>query len=575
MRRYRLPILLLATFIVSPPTVAAQTATVSPTTVEEVIDRVSQTESLLIAQVRELRPIVEAYVQELTPLPNGAQQPTADAYFLGRLDWKDGPTLKLMADAKRAEKIAADRRGYLPDGFAAMAAPDWGSLDRSRYEYKFVRREFLGEIRALVFDISPSGGPNQGFSGRIWVEDRNYHIVRYNGINRNVRGPRFRKKVYLHVDGWRVHAANGLWLPAYVHCEETDLDGGAKSLLVKSQVRFWGYNNATRDDRQQFTAILINDQEVRDEAEQGQLTAVVSQRRWEQEAERNVIDRLEKASLLAPATDVERVLNTVLDNLQAANEIALERRVQARVLLTSPLESFTVGHTIVLSRGLVDVLPDEASLAMALAHELSHVVLGHQLIDTRFAFADRMMIDDPELLATIATRRAANEEVEADTKAIEMLERSPYKDKLQSAGLFLKIVGERARLLPELIQPHVGDHVSSGGQAGRLTELMSRAPDLDHADLTQIPALPVGARLVVDPWDGSLELLKTAAAPPISIREKAPLGVMPLTPRLRYARSPEETPTPTPMPAPMLPPGQEPADSGTPETRLQTRPQPR
>jgi Zn-dependent protease with chaperone function len=39
--------------------------------------------------------------------------------------------------------------------------------------------------------------------------------------------------------------------------------------------------------------------------------------------------------------------------------------------MTSTMESFTMGHTIVLSRGLVDVLPDEASLT----HELGHVVL--------------------------------------------------------------------------------------------------------------------------------------------------------------------------------------------------------
>jgi len=44
-------------------------------------------------------------------------------------------------------------------------------------------------------------------------------------------------------------------------------------------------------------------------------------------------------------------------------------------MTTTTLESYTVGHTIVLSRGLIDVLPDEASLATMLAHELGHVVL--------------------------------------------------------------------------------------------------------------------------------------------------------------------------------------------------------
>jgi hypothetical protein len=203
------------------------------------------------------------------------------------------------------------------------------------------------------------------------------------------------------------------------------------------------------------------------------------------------------------------------------------------VLLTSPLESFTVGHTLVLSRGLIDVLPDEASLAMALAHELSHVILGHRLIDTKFSFADRMMIGDAELLETIAMQRDAEEEAEADRKVVELLQRSPYTDKLESAGLFLRIVAERAQLLPELIHPHVGDHVSDKADE-RLTELLTRAPELQPRNLTQVPALPIGARLVVDPWNGRLELLRSAAALPGSIREKMPLAITPLTPYLKY-----------------------------------------
>jgi len=64
---------------------------------------------------------------------------------------------------------------------------------------------------------------------------------------------------------------------------------------------------------------------------------------------------------------------------------------------------------------------------------------------------------------------------------------------------------------------------------------MSRSPELKHRDLTQVPALPIGARLVVDPWDGRLELLRSAAALPGAMREKAPLAITPLTPHLRYA----------------------------------------
>jgi len=538
MQRHRLtPYLLIGLLAASASPAVAQAPATSQLTLDQVIEKVTQAETELIERTKSLRPIMEAYIQELGSEVDGVQMPMVDTYFLGRLEWREGPVLALMANANRVGPSAGERRGFLPDGFAAMAAPDWKAMDRVRYDFKLVRREFLGDVRTMVFDVTPKQGPTAGFSGRIWVEDRGYSIVRYNGVNRNVKGPRFRKKVYLHVDGWRVNSADGVWVPAYVHCEETGLDGqtkSAKSALVRSQVKLWGYKTEKTDEAQQFTSIQIADAAVQDATDQTQLTPVASQRRWEREAEMNVVERLEKAGLLAPAGEVEKVLDTVLNNLQATNDIALERPVRARVLLTSPLESFTVGHTLVLSRGLVDVLPDEASLAMALAHELSHVVLGHRLIDTKFAFADRMMIGDAELLATIAVHRDPKEETEADAKVLEMLDRSPYKDKLASAGLFLRIIGERAKLLPELIQPHVGDHVSSK-DAQRLVELMSRSPELKHRDLTQVPALPIGARLVVDPWDGRLELLRSAAALPGAMREKAPLAITPLTPHLRYA----------------------------------------
>src|SRR4029077_16043824 len=85
-----------------------------------------------------------------------------------------------------------------------------------------------------------------------------------------------------------------------------------------------------------------------------QLSPVLSQRRWEQEAEANVLERLEAIGLLAPEGEADEVLEPVLNNLVVTNKLNLERPLHARILLTSPLESFTVGHTIVLSRGLID-----------------------------------------------------------------------------------------------------------------------------------------------------------------------------------------------------------------------------
>jgi hypothetical protein len=198
-----------------------------------------------------------------------------------------------------------------------------------------------------------------------------------------------------------------------------------------------------------------------------------------------------------------------------------------------------VGHTVVLSRGLIDVLPDEASLAMVLGHELSHVALGHQLIDTKFAFADRLMIPDSDLLRTLRFRHPAEQESAADIKDIELLGKSPYKDKLSDAGLFLRAIAANAKALTNLIQPHLWDYIVEGGQS--LAALMQKAPALMPERLDQIAALPLGARLVVDPWSDRLDLLKTPSVPLTSAREKVPLAITPLMPYIRYAEAPVRT----------------------------------
>ena len=123
---------------------------------------------------------------------------------------------------------------------------------------------------------------------------------------------------------------------------------------------------------------MVDSDTVKDQSEARQdLSPVAAERAWERQAEENVLDRMQSVGLIAPPGEVEKVLQTVVDNLIITNNLTLEPEVRCRILVTNPLESFTVGHTIVVSRGLLDVLPDEASLAAVLAHELSHLVLGH------------------------------------------------------------------------------------------------------------------------------------------------------------------------------------------------------
>jgi hypothetical protein len=511
--------------------------------VDDVVARMNENEKALAVRMQMYHPLIEVYIQHVVPDEHVGWTPVADDYFLGQFDLTDKPRLKVLNQAKDAPKGPRPGKAvqFLPDGFAASAAPDWRLLTPDRYEFTFVRREFLGEARCFVFDVRPLKDDKAGFTGRIWVEDRDYNLVRFNGINRDIDQTLsrfFRRRLSFHMDGWRVNTLPGVWLPSYVYSEETDLNDlkrPAREARFKSQVRIWGYEAQSATSAQPLTIIRIDEPSVVDSGGQPrQLSPVLSQRQWELEAEDNVIERLEKIGLLAPPGEVDNVLETVLNNLIVTNNLALERPLRCRVLLTAPLETFTVGRTVVVSRGLIDVLPDEAGLAAMLAHELAHVVLGHPLIDTKFAFADRLMVLDSELLETLQFQHTPREEAAVDEKVVELLEASPYKDRLESAGLFVHTLADRAGRLPRLIQPHIGNRIARSDRNTRLAALASSVAADGTVSPDRIAALPLGARTVLDPWSGRLALDRSPAIPLSSAREQVPLSVTPLMPYLTY-----------------------------------------
>jgi len=216
------------------------------------------------------------------------------------------------------------------------------------------------------------------------------------------------------------------------------------------------------------------------------------------------------------------------------NNIDLPRAVRTRVLLTSPLETFSVGNTIVISRGLVDVLPDEASLAAVLSHELAHIVLGHNL-GSKYAFNDRMLFSDEGTYQNLGFRHIPEEEAAADKKAIELLKNSPYAQKLDNVGLFLKALQQRAPALNALLTTHLGNPLATNGTVNRLSALATQGPVLENTKLDQIAALPLGGRVKVNPWDNRAEMVKTAPVAITSARDKMPFEVTPFFPRLaRY-----------------------------------------
>jgi hypothetical protein len=417
---------------------------------------------------------------------------------------------------------------YLPDGFLQMIFIDTNGFDKQHYKFDYVRREFLGEVRCLVFDVTPDAKTGKGrFLGRIWVEDQDFNVVRFNGAY----GGGGHASWYFHFDSWRTNAQAGLWVPSFVYSEEKDLHYAlTKKLDFKAQTRLWGYNLGHAGQEQELSKILIESAVQDSTKTANDLSPVQAQRSWDRQAEENVADRLQRIGLMAPKGEVDKILETVVNNLEVTNNLDIEPEVKCRVLMTTTLESFTLGHTIVLSRGLIDVLPDEASLATVIAHELGHVVLGHRM-DTTFAFFDQLLVDDKDTFRHFGFARTQAEEQAASTKAVELLNNSPYKNQLANAALFLSALQVRQKQIPNLISAHLGDRVAT------IADLKGKvAADADQKNNPQmIAALPIGGRVKLDVWSDRLDLIKSKPVGTVAEREKMPFEVTPFMPYLtRY-----------------------------------------
>jgi hypothetical protein len=513
---------------------------------DQAADRIAAREQQEVQMLRKYTPIMETYIQDMRPDKELGAVPKKDHYFLGTAELSQGVVFHSLLDAKKGGGLKLNPLahisnlfggGYVPEGFLQMIFLETNGFDRQHYHFDYVRREFLGEVRCLVFDLMPLPKSGNGrFKGRIWVEDQDYTIVRFNGIyvpERRTFG------LSAHFDSWRTNVAPGVWIPAYVFTEETDLKNYLYGhVRFKAQTRFWGYNLGRAGHQEEFSDLKVEaPAPIKDQAEAAKDRSPIEARRaWYQQAEQNVVDRLQSAGLIAPPGEVDKVMETVVNNLEVTNNLDIQPEVHCRVLLTSTLESFSIGHTIVISRGLLDVLPDEASLAAMLAHELGHVVIG-QPLDSQWGFSDRTMFPLEESLRYFSFHASASDEELADKRAVDILKNSPYKNKLASVGLFLKKLDEESKALPALVSPHMGNRVLS------TPEFLNAAPEVQSAKLDQIAALPLGSRIKLDPWTDQVELVKAKPVSLLSEREKIPFEVTPFFPFLTRTPAPGSSST--------------------------------
>jgi hypothetical protein len=512
-------------------------------TQDEVIDRVIAREHEEVKVINSYDPIIETYVQVYNQKRNGDRLLSRDYYYLGRAELSDRKQFGYRSMLARKDQYP--KKGFVdssfnPLGFVQMVYIDQKGFDKEHYRFHYVGQEFLGNVRCAVFDVEPLQTALPGrFSGRIWAEDKNDTIVRFNGIYLPVsHGGHYNS----HFDSWRLNVQPGLWLPAYGFAEETDLRtrklqikyvNDLDHLRFKAQTRFWGYDLKEPRPQQEFSDLFVDaPTRVNDSltVREGDQSPVQAQRQWQSQAENNVLAALERTGLLAPAGEVDKTLDIVVNNLEITNNLDIEPTVRCRVLTTATFDLFAVGHVIVISRGLLDVLPDEATLATMLAQALGQIIVSKSHPD-QYAFYDIVQLPSLDALRRFSFKLNDQEREAGNEKAVALLRNSPYKDHLANAGLFLKQFERDSRNLRALVAPHLGNGVIV------VSQLTSTAPPLDPENLNQIAALPVGARIKLDPWTDEAELIKATPTPLVSAREKMPLELTPFMPYLtRYTK---------------------------------------
>ncbi|MEO6912121.1 MAG: hypothetical protein ABI158_14490 [Edaphobacter sp.] len=532
------------------------------------VDKAIVREKAVITAIRNRAPLVETYIQNMRPDPVVNQTPESDQHFLGRVQFGN-----VIEDAAYENKSTSSgvlgffkhsgsyitglggslHLNFSQTGFVQMLLMDSNDFDRQHYDFNFVRNEFLGNTPTAVFDVTPVSGKNSTgrFFGRIWVETGDGNVVRFNG---DFAGSEKGYREYYHFDSWRTNVQPNLWLPTSVYIEESDSKSVSHTLKFKAINHIWGYSlKVPTKDSENTSLEVVGATDVSNDAQD--VSPLGAQRAWVQQAEDNVVDRLYQAGLLDAPSEFDKTLEALASNILAYNNITLSRPIRVRTMLTLPLESLSIGNTIIISKGLLDttgvVTQDGAqqtgNLNAILAFQIAHILLGHRL-DTKYAFNDQLLFPSTSVFKRIPMHHTDADNEAAAKKAIELLNAKELVGGEQYFGLYLQQLQERIKALQALNEPLIGDGLVKSDKDSTfwMQALISKSPKLDMKNLNQQAAAPLAAFLRFNPWTDQVTVMHTAYEPLLSPADKMPFEVAPVYLKLSYYTAPAPAGTPAP-----------------------------
>jgi hypothetical protein len=96
--------------------------------------------------------------------------------------------------------------------------------DLPKYDIKYVDREPLDELNTYVFDVGPKtvGKKDRYFQGRIWVDDKDFQIVKTFGkaVGYSKKSKNGNEQVFPNYETFRENVEGHYWFPTYTRADE-------------------------------------------------------------------------------------------------------------------------------------------------------------------------------------------------------------------------------------------------------------------------------------------------------------------------------------------------------------------
>jgi hypothetical protein len=460
---------------------------------KQLAQRIFAGERNMIAGLRDTSPILETYLQSLWP--NTKESPIDDAYFLSAVDFKRdlstsgynrrGYQTFMFGGSPASRKVLVNNRTrweLFPDGYLDMMFVDIENFDADTYGLEYLQKSTWRHTSCLIFSVAPKN-PRLGgqFKGQIWVETSTFKIIRIEGtftasplpfLKRQLGG---KVPLYSSFESVREEVIPGYWLPTYTYFDENrrwqDIyHNGETDFHYRGHTFIWGYKNNDR----KATAERSNDSDV--------------------------ILRLENDKLLATPGLVEQRLNAIVRQILVASNIYLPD-IKCRVLLTTPIEIFSIDHTIVVSRGLLNILPDESVIAILLAHEIASLMIGGSRIRPEISFHASFFHDSgiKDFGGLGIYRPSFQKDAAAWTNGLALANRAGYSEGVGYTSLLLAQLGQHSKQIPNLVRARFGLDMLDMRNGVSTFEPAARSA-------TEVRPLLLRGKYVIDSWTGGIEV---------------------------------------------------------------------